>query len=51
MAFVKYLPIFTMARHYEQRPIFNIGHIGENENYTFYGNKVYIFNYDKVGFY
>jgi len=24
---VKYLPIFTMARHYEHRPIFNIGHI------------------------
>jgi len=23
MAFVKYLPIFTMARHYEHRLIFN----------------------------
>jgi len=34
MALVKYLPIFTMARHYEHRPIFNIGHIGENESWT-----------------
>jgi len=42
---------FTMARHYEHRPIFNIGHIGENENYTLYGNKVCIFIYDEVGFY
>jgi len=31
MACVKYLPIFTMARLYEHRPIFNTGHIGENE--------------------
>ena len=51
MACVKYLPIFTMAHHYEHRPIFNTGHIGENENYTFYGNKVCIFSYNKVGLY
>jgi len=50
IACVKYLQIFTMARHYEHRPIFNIGHItlGENENYTFYGNKVCIFSYDII---
>jgi len=36
--------------------ILNIGRyftkaIGENENYTFFGNKICIFCYDKVCFY
>jgi len=44
MAYVKYRPMFVMARHCKYRHIFNTGHIGENANYT-------IFGYDKVGFY
>jgi len=37
MLAVKYLPIFTMTRHYEHRPTLYYGHIGENETKHFSG--------------
>jgi len=42
-----YLPVFTMARHYEHWPIFYEGHIDENENQTVFGNEVCILSYKK----